>query len=641
MLNEKQLQAANQISGPLLILAGAGAGKTKTITERAINIVKSGVEPRHILCITFTNKAASEMRERIVHRLEQEKLYDNYPPTIKTFHALGVSILREQYAWAKLHKSFTILDSDDSKKIVREIIDRLGLDSKVYEASKIKNIISSEKNKGHTVDMYSTTAVNYTMEIVANVWREYIRECRRQQAVDFDDLIILPRDLLRDHVELRDLYQKRFKYIQVDEYQDTNNTQYELVRLLVGSNMNICAVGDMDQNIYSWRGANLRNIRQFEKDYVGAHVILLEENYRSTGNILQLANKSIERNTARTKKNLYTQAGNGDPIEVLPAWDELSEASWIADTIATLIKENVKDSEIAILYRANFQSRILEECLIKTSIAYQLLGTKFYERKEIKDVISYLRCAINRESLVDLRRVFEFPKRQIGPSTIAKVFAREELNVSILKKIEPTYKLLDEIMHLLGKETLSSALAWLIKESGIEKSLKDDGENGLERLANVYELVSITIRYDHLSGSEAVEKFLEDSGLQSDQDILATSGAGTEKAGVRLMTVHASKGLEFDYVFVTGLEEDLFPHMDFGGHKKSVEESEEERRLFYVAVTRARKRLYLTYAEARTIFGKKSINAPSIFLTDVDESIGLFHDIHYVARDTHTSIVWD
>ena len=356
MLNEKQLQAANQISGPLLILAGAGAGKTKTITERAINIVKSGVEPRHILCITFTNKAASEMRERIVHRLEQEKLYDNYPPTIKTFHALGVSILREQYAWAKLHKSFTILDSDDSKKIVREIIDRLGLDSKVYEASKIKNIISSEKNKGHTVDMYFTTAVNYTMEIVANVWREYIRECRRQQAVDFDDLIILPRDLLRDHVELRDLYQKLFKYIQVDEYQDTNNTQYELVRLLVGSNMNICAVGDMDQNIYSWRGANLRNIRQFEKDYVGAHVILLEENYRSTGNILQLANKSIERNTARTKKNLYTQAGNGDPIEVLPAWDELSEASWIADTIATLIKEKVKDSEVAILYRANFQS---------------------------------------------------------------------------------------------------------------------------------------------------------------------------------------------------------------------------------------------------------------------------------------------
>ena len=355
-LNSKQLEAANQISGPLLILAGAGAGKTKTITERAINIVKSGVEPRNILCITFTNKAAAEMRERIIGRLKDEALYDGLPPTIKTFHALGVSILREQYAYAKLHKSFTILDSDDSKKVVKEIIDRLGLDPKHYEAAKIKNIISSEKNKGKTVEDYRETIANYTMEIIANVWTEYNRELRKQQVVDFDDLIIWPRDLLKENTELRRLYQNRYKYIQVDEYQDTNNIQYELVRLLVGDNMNICAVGDMDQNIYSWRGANLKNIRRFEEDYPGAKVILLEENYRSTGNILALANKSIEKNKARSKKNLFTQAGPGELIELCPSWDENSEADYIANQINGLIDNGVKEEEIAILYRANFQS---------------------------------------------------------------------------------------------------------------------------------------------------------------------------------------------------------------------------------------------------------------------------------------------
>ena len=665
-LNSKQLEAANQISGPLLILAGAGAGKTKTITERAINIVKSGVEPRNILCITFTNKAAAEMRERIIGRLKDEALYDGLPPTIKTFHALGVSILREQYAYAKLHKSFTILDSDDSKKVVKEIIDRLGLDPKHYEAAKIKNIISSEKNKGKTVEDYRETIANYTMEIIANVWTEYNRELRKQQVVDFDDLIIWPRDLLKENTELRRLYQNRYKYIQVDEYQDTNNIQYELVRLLVGDNMNICAVGDMDQNIYSWRGANLKNIRRFEEDYPGAKVILLEENYRSTGNILALANKSIEKNKARSKKNLFTQAGPGELIELCPSWDENSEADYIANQINGLIDNGVKEEEIAILYRANFQSRILEEKLLKANIKYQLLGTKFYERKEIKDVLAYMKCAINRNSLVDLRRVFEFPKRGIGPSTIAKVFAREDLTPILLKKINPTYMLLDKIIDMLETESLSAVMNYVIVEGGVEQSLRDDGDDGLERLANVYELVSITEKYDQMSGLEALEKFLEESGLQSDQDNLlenkiqslpamsqerSETSIGsqredrpidtvTAKAGVRLMTVHASKGLEFDYVFVTGLEQDLFPHIDLGGRHKSEEEKEEERRLFYVAVTRARKKLYLSYAESRTVFGKKSISIPSEFLSDLDENITNYNDMHYVARE-ESIVTWD
>ena len=645
-LNKEQERAANTISGPLLILAGAGAGKTKTITERAVNIIKSGIEPEAVLCITFTNKAAAEMRDRIIGRLKEERLIEgNYNlPTIKTFHSLGVMILRQQYIYAGLHKSFTILDSDDSKKIVKEIIDRLGIDPKHYDASKIKNIISSEKNKGHTVSDYMSTVGNYTMEIIGSVWREYNAEVRRQQAIDFDDLIIRPMELLRDNVAVRNFYQKKYTHIQVDEYQDTNNIQYQLTRLLVGDNNNICAVGDMDQNIYSWRGANLRNILNFEKDYKEATMIMLEENYRSTQNILTLANRSIAKNKARAEKNLFTRSHDGEMIEVLPAWDEYSESSWIAATCRRLIDSGVSPSDIAILYRANFQSRIHEESMLKSNIPYQLVGTRFYERREIKDVLSYLRVAINRDSLVNLRRVFETPRRGIGPSTIAKVFAREELPITILKKINPTYILLDKILEMLETESLSSTLTWLIIESGIEKSLKDDGADGLERLENVYELVSITVRYDHLNGLAALELFLEESGLHSDQDdIRSDSSTSTDTktiSGVRLMTIHASKGLEFDYVFITGLEQDLFPHIDLGGKNKTAEEKEEERRLFYVAVTRAKKKLYLSYAEARTIFGKKAINIPSEFLADTDEDIAIYHDMYYEKRNEE-EVLWD
>ena len=629
-LNSKQAEAAAYINGPLLILAGAGAGKTKTITERAINIVKSGVAPHNILCITFTNKAAAEMRERIMHRLAEEGMNDGMPPTIKTFHALGVHILREQYSYTHLNKSFTILDSADSKKVIKEIIDRLDLDPKHYDAGKIKNIISSEKNKGKSIESYKEGVSSFTMEIIANVWREYTLELRRQQAIDFDDILTYTRDLLRDNMQVRSMYQSRYKYIQVDEYQDTNNIQYEITRLLVKAGDNICAVGDTDQNIYSWRGANLRNILNFEKDYKGAHTVLLEENYRSTANILALANRSIAKNKARKEKNLYTKSEGGEKIEVLPAWDEYSEADCIALNIRRLIDNAVVPSDIAILYRANFQSRILEEMLIKYNIQYQLLGTKFYERKEVKDMMAYMRAAINRNSLVDIRRVLEFPKRGIGPATMIKVLANEPLSLVIEKKIAPTYILLDKIISMLDTETLSATMLYVLGESGIEKDLRAGGDDEMERLANIYELISITNRYDAIAGDEALEMFLTDSGLHSDQDELDDK---TKIEGVRMMTVHASKGLEFDYVFITGLEEDLFPHADLGGRNKSEEEKEEERRLFYVAVTRAKKKLYLSYAESRTIFGKKGINIPSNFLSEAHSDIADYNDMHYVEKE--------
>ncbi len=649
-LNSKQKEAAEYINGPLLILAGAGAGKTKTITERAINIVKGGVAPHNILCITFTNKAAAEMRERIMHRLNEEGMNDGLPPTIKTFHALGVYILREQYTYTHLNKSFTILDSADSKKVIKEIIDRLDLDPKHYDAGKIKNIISSEKNRGKSVESYREGVSSFTMEIIANVWREYTLELRRQQAIDFDDILTYTRDLLRDNTNVRSMYNNRYKYIQVDEYQDTNNIQYEITRLLVKGSTdknetensimdignNICAVGDTDQNIYSWRGANLRNILNFEKDYKGAKIVLLEENYRSTANILALANRSIAKNKARSEKNLYTKSEGGDKIEVLPAWDEYSEADWIALTIKRLIDNTIAPNDIAILYRANFQSRILEEMLIKYNVSYQLLGTKFYERKEVKDMMAYMRAAINRNSLVDIRRVLEFPKRGIGPATMIKVLAGENLTPIIEKKIAPTYILLNKIVEMLSTETLSSTMLYVLGESGIEKDLRAGGDDEIERLANIYELISITNRYDNMNGLDALELFLTESGLHSDQDELDDK---SKIEGVRMMTVHASKGLEFDYVFITGLEEDLFPHADLGNRNKSEEEKEEERRLFYVAVTRARKKLYLSYAESRTIFGKKSINIPSNFLSEAQSDIADYHDMHYVEKEN--VINWD
>jgi DNA helicase-2/ATP-dependent DNA helicase PcrA len=460
---------------------------------------------------------------------------------------------------------------------------------------------------------------------VASVWRIYEEELKQQKAVDFDDLIVRAVHMLEDHSDIRLHYQNRFKYIHVDEYQDTNGAQYAFVKLLVNPiHNNICAVGDTDQNIYSWRGANIRNIMNFEKDFPGTKIILLEENYRSTGNILSLANTAIKKNTIRQDKKLFTSKSVGDKIDVIPCWDEGSEAEWLAEKCKSLIEEGVKPETIAVLYRANFQSRILEESFIRANVTYNLLGTKFFERKEVKDVMSYLRAALNRSSQPDLRRVFETPKRGIGKVTVAKIFAGEDIPASATIKVQKVYDFLDKIMETLENEPLSHVMQMIIVDSGMEKEMLEGSGEDRERLENARELVSLTVSYDGVPGIEVLTKFLEETSLQSDQD-----NDTKEKNGVRLMTIHASKGLEFDYVFVVGLEQDLFPHKNISNKKRSKEEEEEERRLFYVAVTRACKHLYLTYAELRTIFGQKQINAPSEFLEDVDEEIKELHDLYY------------
>ena len=630
LLNEKQKEAVLYTEGPLLILAGAGAGKTKTITERIVEIIKKGTDPRQILAVTFTNKAAKEMRERVVTRLEDEHIIEkenpyHHTPLIKTFHSLGLMMLSEQSDRLGLLKHPTILDSSDSLSIIKKAVEQLGLDPKINDPSKIRSIISREKSDFVSVSDYKAKVATSQMEMIHSVWRIYQEELKNQKAVDFDDLIVRAVQMLEEHEDIRRWYQTRFKYIHIDEYQDTNGAQYAFIKLLVNTeNNNICVVGDTDQNIYSWRGANLRNILNFEKDFRGAHTVLLEENYRSTGNILLLANSAIKKNTVRQEKNLFTREGGGDSIQIIPCWDESSEAQWLAKKCKELIASGEKGEDMAVLYRANFQSRVLEEGFLKENVTYNLLGTKFFERKEIKDVMSYLRAALNRSSQPDLRRVFDTPKRGIGKVTVAKIFAGEALSASAQLKIDIVYDFLDKISVVLDTEPLSHVIQMIIVDSGMEKEMLEGSSEDRERLENARELVSLTIRYDHLLGAEAVTTFLEETSLHSDQD-----NDSKEKNGVRLMTVHASKGLEFKHVFVVGLEQDLFPHKNIGNRKRSKEEEEEERRLFYVAVTRARKNLYLSYAELRTIFGQKQINAPSEFLDDVPEEIKELHDLYY------------
>jgi DNA helicase-2/ATP-dependent DNA helicase PcrA len=581
------------------------------------------------LAVTFTNKAAKEMKARIIGRLEEEHIIEKenpYHPTplIKTFHSLGLMMLSEQADSIGLLRHPTILDSSDSLSIIKRAIEQLGLDPKTHDPSKIRSIISREKGDFVSVSEYKQKVATAQMDLIASVWRLYEEELKKQKAVDFDDLIVKAVRMLEDHAAIRDYYQKRFLYVHIDEYQDTNPAQYAFIKLLVGDKNNICVVGDTDQNIYSWRGANIRNILNFEKDFIGAHTVLLEENYRSTGNILRLANTTIKKNTIRTEKNLFTSQGNGEKVEIQPCWDEGSEAEMLAKKCKEIIQGGEKAENIAVLYRANFQSRVLEEGFIKENVPYNLLGTKFFERKEVKDVMSYLRASINRLSQQDLRRVFDTPKRGIGKVTVAKIFAREEISGKASLKISEVYEFLDKIMITLETEPLSHVIQMIIVDSGMEKEMLEGGSEDKERLENARELVSLTIRYDGKPGTEILTQFLEETSLQSDQD-----NDTKEKNGVRLMTVHSSKGLEFNHVFVVGLEQDLFPHKNIGNRKRSKEEEEEERRLFYVAVTRARTYLHLSYAELRTIFGQKQINAPSEFLQDIDDEIADHQDLYY------------
>jgi len=623
-LNSKQKEAVLHKDGPLLVFAGAGAGKTKTITCRILHLIKSGIEPKNILAITFTNKAAKEMRDRVLNALNQEinlgNLYPLEKPFISTFHSLGVNILKENSRELGLIRNFSIFDKSDSQKAIKDILKDLGLDPKQHEPNKILGIISREKGnlKNATDFAEAISGENFTTHhgLISQIWTEYEKRLRAEKALDFDDLLLHTYKLLKNKPDILKKYQDLWQYIHIDEYQDTNKVQYMTVKLLAEKHLNLCVVGDIDQNIYSWRGADIKNILNFEKDYPKTKIILLEENYRSTQNILAVANSIIKKNTNRVEKNLFTKNTEGEKVFLYAGYNEIEEAQYIANKSKELIASGVSAREIAVLYRANFQSRVLEDAFLNKSVPYQVLGTKFFERKEVKDIMSFLRASLNPDSLTDIKRIINVPARGIGKVTILKIFAggKDTLPPTIKIKVDQFFNFLEEIKKLADKKKPSEIIKFIIQQSGLEKELRDGNDEDKERLENMRELATLAIKHDHLPLGEGVEKLIEEATLASDQDSLEKN-----ENAVKLMTVHAAKGLEFDYVFITGLEEDLFPHQRMNTSKNK-EDSEEERRLFYVAITRARKKVFLTYANTRTIFGSTQSNVPSQFINDIEEN---------------------
>lgn len=656
-LNDKQKEAALHMKGPLLIVAGAGAGKTKTITHRIVNLIKEGVEPSKILAVTFTNKAAKEMKEKIIVEIEKNTKGQNSVPFVSTFHSLGVYIIKENAKTLGLTRHFAILDEGDSISLIKEAMKEVGIDPKQYEPRAIKAIISREKGKFTKIDEYIEKSRSSIERIVSQVWNLYEKRKNKENSLDFDDLLLKSTKLLKENEKIRKIYQEKWEYIHIDEYQDTNEVQYTMSRLLSEKHKNICVVGDADQNIYSWRGANLKNILSFEKDYPDAKIVLLEENYRSTQNILEAANEIIKKNKYRPDKNLFTKNKTGEKIGLYEAMNEADEADFVATKILEIMDKPVgmekmsqrrsplagKDanffhtdwSEISVLYRANFQSRVLEEAMIKYNIPYQVLGVKFFERKEIKDTLAYLRAALNPQSLSDIKRIINFPTRGIGKVTLAKIFAgeRESLPIKVKIKVDNFYKILEEIKEKIENSKASEVVKFTVKKSGIEEELSSQGEEELEKLENIKELATLALKYDNLANGLGIERLLEDASLASDQDSIMLNeekkikdvpienrGSSTKVGTVKLMTVHAAKGLEFKYVFITGLEDGLFPH-EKRNESKSGEDSEEERRLFYVALTRAKEKLFLSFADFRTIFGSTQINAPSEFINDIPKDL--------------------
>lgn len=620
-LNPPQKEAVTTTEGPLLVLAGAGSGKTRVITHRIMHLILKGVRPDTILAVTFTNKAAKEMRERVLALLatvpSAERAHIDATPLVTTFHALGVRILREQHATLGLSRHFTIYDRSDSVRAIKKALEVAGYDGKQFEPRKILSIISRAKGDARAREDFLEHARSYPERVAGEVWQHYEAILRSEHALDFDDLLLRTLNLLKSHPPILEDYRNRFHYIHIDEYQDTNRVQYEIVRLLTGERANICVVGDVDQNIYSWRGADIKNILQFERHFPNAKIIMLEENYRSTQTIIAASNDIIAKNINRPPKTVFTKNHEGEPIALYAAMGETEEAEHVALTAKNLIRDGAAPSAIAVLFRTNFQSRALEEAFINYNVPYQVLGTRFFERKEIKDILSYLRLSLNSESQSDLARIINEPTRGIGKVTLLKILEgkRPELTGATAIKVESFFAMMNDITTYASSNPVHETLKFIMKRTDMEEGMREDGEEGLERLENLRELVSLATRYNEYTPTEAVEHLLEDAALEGDQDEMKSK---EEHDAVRLMTIHAAKGLEFPYVFITGLEEGLFPHERLSDEKT---DEEEERRLFYVALTRAGKKVFLSFAHIRTIFGSQRVNVPSSFLSDIREEL--------------------
>ena len=617
-LNDRQREAVLYNDGPLLILAGAGSGKTKVLTTKVAYLIEEkNVSPYSILAITFTNKAAKEMKDRL--NLLIGDISKNIQ--VSTFHSFGLRLLRDNCNILGYDRNFVIMDSDDSLTVVKKILKELDYDPKIYNPRAIRSKISSCKNEMIMPRDYEKYAVSEYEKVVLKVYEKYEEKLMKNNSVDFDDLLILPIRLFKEHRDILERYQDRFEYVLIDEYQDTNEAQYTLTKLISSKNRKITCVGDDSQSIYSFRGANYKNILNFEKDYKDAKTILLEQNYRSTQNILNAANDVIRNNKARKDKNLWTSNEEGEKIKYYRAYNERDEAQYVIRKIKELSVRNVDYQDMAVLYRTNAQSRILEEEMLKENLPYRVVGSfYFYSRKEIKDLIAYLRLIHNTKDNVSLTRVINTPKRGIGLKTIENLTQKADLeNKSIYEVIdsgkELEFKETIERLRVMQEElTLTELIDKVLDASGMRAELENEKTLESEiRLENLEEFKSITKSFEEREGLISLEDFLLEISLISDVEDYKD-----DTNRISLMTIHSVKGLEFNHVFVVGLEEGIFPHLN---SLMENSELEEERRLCYVAITRSKKTLHLVNAKRRTLFGKDQINPPSRFISEINSNL--------------------
>ncbi|MCH3962740.1 MAG: DNA helicase PcrA [Clostridium sp.] len=650
LLNKEQYDAVNTIDGPLLILAGAGSGKTRVLTYRIAHMIKDlDIYPSKILAITFTNKASSEMKERVRQLVGDE--VDNM--WISTFHSSCVRILRREIDKLGYNKNFAIYDSYDQKVLIKQCMEELNVDEKQITAREIINKISEQKdNLISPVKYKKQNENNFRLNKVADAYILYQKRLKNNNALDFDDLIYKTVELFREHRDVLEFYQRKFKYIMVDEYQDTNRSQYEFVKLLVSLHKNICVVGDDDQCIYEWRGADIKNILDFEKDYPDAKVIKLEQNYRSKGNILKAANDVIKNNCERKKKILRTSNDNGDKIKLYRAYSDINEADYVASQIKKLCREeNRKYRDFAVLYRTNAQSRIFEDIFMRNNIPYRIIGgLKFYDRKEIKDIMSYLKFINNPLDDISLRRIINEPKRNIGNTTVDKIqeFASsmDECMYSVLLDVEEVINLpkrsissikkfvslINSFIKSRDRISVSSLLREILETTGYLDKLKVSKDpDSISRLENLKELVSAAVEFETSSEDKSLSAFLEKVTLVSDVD-----NFDENSDTVVIMTVHSAKGLEFPVVFMVGMENGIFPgnqSIDNPG------EMEESRRLCYVGITRAKEKLYMTSSQSRRVFGRMACYSESDFISEISGSLKEYDNIKAAPEKLNKKII--
>jgi len=623
-LNPAQREAVVNTEGPLLVVAGAGSGKTRVLTHRVAHLINAcGVKPNEILAITFTNKAAGEMRERL------ESMLGNAPNWILTFHSACGRILRREAQRLGYRSNFTIYDQADQVRLTKQVLEELDKDPKRFVPRGIHAQISTAKNNLIGPEEYKERIASFYDQTVADAYELYQKRLADSNAVDFDDMLYLTVKVLENFPEAREHWQKAFRYILVEEYQDTNHAQYRLLQLLAEKHRNVCAVGDPDQSIYAFRGADIRNIMEFERDFPDTRTIALEQNYRSTNAILRAANAVISNNRERKPKELFSELGEGEPVHALEVEDEHAEARFVAAQIAGLVEEGFSGSEIGVFYRTNAQSRVLEDVLVRQAIAYQVIGgPRFYERAEVKDVIAYLQVIDNPYDAVSLQRIANKPRRGIGDSSLARLqtyanahgislwesleFAEEAgVGAAPLKAVRAFRTMVQSLMSGALELTVPELVERVLQRSGYLDAL--EAERTIEsqgRIENLQELVGVAQEYQASAPEPSLSNFLQEISLYSDQDAIRG-----EQSLVTLMTLHNAKGLEFRAVFMIGMEEGIFPH------SRALEEAglEEERRLAYVGMTRARERLTMTHASARSLWGARSYNLPSRFLDELPE----------------------